>query len=220
LLSLAVALAAAPISVLHADQAAVSFDWSHIWNSGGGQGIYGWQFTPKTTIQVTGLGLYDAARITDGGFPGDGLAESHTIAIWSVTTPSTPLLTAALPSGTTAPINSGFRYVDTAPFTLSAGLHYVIAARYADPLAQDVIVGEFNNPSFALTVSPDIQFDGYRAFGPTTTLMFPIGYFPGTLYAFGPNFTYTVVPEPSSLVLWTLASVLLSFVRNPRRPSD
>jgi hypothetical protein len=195
-----------------ADQTAIAFDTDQFWSTGGGPGNFGWQFTARSDIQISSLGLYDNAGIFDGGFPGDGLLDSHAIGIWDVADPSILLVSALIPAGTGAPLLNGFRFVDTGPVTLTANHEYVIAALYPsqDLTSQDRTAGSINNPSFVLTVSPKIEFGGYRS-NNDSLLAFPENYEPGLLYAFGPNFT--IVSEPPSLTLSLLGfmALLLSY---------
>src|SRR5436190_13209599 len=145
-----------------ADQTAIAFDPDQ--NTFGGFGNFGWQFTALSDISVSSLGLYDGRSGFDGGFTGDGLVDSHAIGIWDVADPSIPLVSALIPSGTGAPLSNGFRFVDTGPVTLSANHEYVIAALYPsqDLTSLDQTTGSTNNPGFVLTVSPKIEFGGYR----------------------------------------------------------
>jgi hypothetical protein len=198
-----------------ADEIAIAFDTDRFWDMGGGVSTFGWQFTARSDIQISSLGLYDNPSAFDGGFPGDGLLDSHEIGIWDVADPSIPLVSALIPAGTGVPLLNGFRFVDIGPVTLSANHDYVIAALYPsqDPISQDETTGSFggfDNPDFVLTVSPKIEFGGYRANPDVSIFAFPEYYEPGVLYAFGPNFT--IVPEPSSLalILLGLMALLLS----------
>ena len=211
-----VTLAAATFHVgsARAGQAAVAFDTSRYWSMQGGAGVYGWQFTTRSDIQISSLGIYDGDFNGPGGFPGDGLAESHAIAIWDVASPSDPLVSALIPAGTEAPLVSGFRYVSTRPVTLTANREYVIAALYSiqDSIHLDYMTGLVNNSSFDLTVSPDIEIGagGYWENG-QSALVFPEeGYLSGLQWApFGANFIYTtIVPEPSSFTLSVLATII------------
>jgi len=194
---------------VRADEIAIAFDTDRIWDMGGGVSTFGWQFTARSAIQISSLGLYDNPSAFDGGFPGDGLLDSHEIGIWDVAEPSIPLVSTFIPAGTGAPLLNGFRFVDIGPVTLTTNHDYVIAALYPshDPISQDETTGSFNNPDFVLTVSPKIEFGGYRVNPDVSIFAFPEHYEPGVLYAFGPNFT--IVPEPSSLALSLLGLMAL-----------
>ena len=180
-----------------------------------GAGVAGWQFTTRMDISISALGLYDAAGIYGGGFVGDGLLEEHAVGIWDISNHSTPLLSALIPAGTLAPLANGFRYVSTSPVVLPSNHDYVIAALFSDAAQKDFGVGGPNDPTYA-TVSPQIEFGGYRFEG-LSVLAFPEYYEPGEWWGFGPNFTYTVVPEPSTLGLCALAAAVLFGSRNTLR---
>jgi len=195
---------------VRADQPAAAFDNSTSWTMAGGVAVYGWQFTTQADIQVSALGLYDNPGIFGGGFLGDGLLETHAIGIWDVSNPGSPVVSGVLAAGTGSTLLSGFRYVGTSPVVLSANHDYVIGALYGNQLLaeQDFVTGEYNNPAFVLTVGPAIAFGGYQ-YAATNVFSFPGQGLPGTVFAFGPNFTYSVVPEPSSLAIFVFATLAI-----------
>jgi hypothetical protein len=196
---LTVVITGSAIASTRADETAVSFDDSAMFIGEGGTDVYGWQFSTVSDIQISALGLYDY-------YHGDGLSAQHTIAIWDVSNPSQPLFSAVIPAGSLTPIMEDFRYVNVTPVTLPAGHDYVIGALY---LSDDVLVGAINNPSWLLTVGPGLQFGGSRAgAAPSAVLAFPGYYSPGDQDGFGPNFTYTIVPEPGTLGLLALGCSL------------
>lgn len=192
-LSLAV-IAALLCGWVRADQMAVAFDTTQWWSMQGASGVFGWQFTTRSDIQITALGIYDNPGVSGGGYPGDGLLESHDIAVWDVSSHVSPVVSALIPSGIDASLVSGFRWVNIPQVTLLAGHDYVIAALYSNTDLRDLVTGAINNPGFVLTASHDIQFGGYRAAG-YPFLAFPEYYAPGAQFAFGPNFLYTIVAE-------------------------
>ncbi len=200
---------AAIIAVFHVVAArantAIIFDTSQFWSISTGTGVYGWQFAAQSSLEVSSLGLYDDAGNLAGGFPGNGLLESHDIAIWDVSNPSSPLVSSIIPAGTVAPLENGFRYVTISPVELLAGHDYVIAATYA---THDWFTGALNNPSFVATIAPQITFEGYRE-NTSTTLAYPGGFQSGLLEGIGPNFTFTVLPEPTVLTFTGLAAAML-----------
>lgn len=198
------------------DETAVAFDNSTIGVGEGGSAVYGWQFSTLSDIQISALGLYDFFR-------GDGFVAQHPVAIWDISDPSQPLVSTVIPAGTLAPIVQGFRYVSVHPVVLPAGHDYAIGALY---MSDDDTVGALNTSDWSLTVGPDLQFDGYRYGGMSSpVLTFPESYIAGEQETFGPNFTYTIVPEPSALDLCVLGSVVLPFLMKtwrfslPRVPS-
>jgi hypothetical protein len=105
---------------------ALSFNSDSASNTGTTTGTVGWQFTVNTTpnrpVTVTALGVWDSG--------GDGLADSHDVAIWNAN--GDLLVTATVPSGTPAPADDlGFRYVTVTPTSLVNGT-YFIGANYPD----------------------------------------------------------------------------------------
>jgi hypothetical protein len=194
----AVAMAATLVGSARADQTAVAFDTTPLWGMYGGQGEFGWQFATRSNIQISALGLYDNPDIVHaGGFCGDGLLQAHPIGMRDVSNPSQPLVSSLIPAGTAAWLLKGFRYVNTSPVVLVAGHDYAIAAVYPQPVlgVMGWSTGALNNSSFVLTVGPELEFGGY-CWDSSEALAFPENYVPGQLIAFGPNFIYTVVPEP------------------------
>jgi hypothetical protein len=212
LIPVLVAIAAILSGSTRADQTALMFDTTQFWSMQGGSGVFGWQFTTRSDIQISALGLFDNPGIYGGGFPGDGLIESHAIGIWDVSSPSSPLVSTLIPGGTVAPLVNGFRYVSIASVELPAGHDYVIGALFSDIEPKDLFTGAVNNPSFALTVSPEIKFGGYQ-WGSSSVLVFPDHNDPGTVAAFGPNFMCTAIPEPTTFVLAVMAVAVIGFCR-------
>lgn len=196
--------------LVRADQAAVAFDTTQYWTTGGGIGVYGWQFRAHATIKVSALGLYDNRFALDGGVVGDGLAEPHYLGIWDVSNHATPLAVGFLDVGTGAELIDGFRYVGITPTTLPANHDYVIAAVYPndDFTYKDQTTGLINNPSMVITFGSELEFGGYRS-GATDLLLYPDNLAPDDVYGFGPNFRYVVVPEPSVIVLFGMALTML-----------
>ena len=204
-LGVAVLITATLVTSLRADETAVAFDDSSINVGTGGSLVDGWQFSTLSDIQVSALGLYDY-------YKGDGFSEQHPVGIWEISNPSQPLVSAVIPAGTVAPLVQDFRYVTVDPVTLPAGHDYAIGALY---IYGDATVGALNAPNWLLTVGPGLQFDGRRFGGLSSSILtFPENYAPGQEQSFGPNFTYTVVPEPSLLTLCVLgATVLLCWTK-------
>jgi hypothetical protein len=203
LIPLAVVLAATLSDPAHADQSALAFDITKLWGLDGGTGVFGWQFTTHSEIQISALGIYDSFS---AAYVGDGLLEAHPIALWDISNPSSPLVSGIIPDNDNATLVNGFRWVSTPPVTLAAGHNYVVGALY--PHTWDQTTGAPNNRGFVLTVAPAISFGGY-AWNNSTGLLFPDNYQPGLQFAFGPNFTFTVVPEPSIFTLCVLAAAPL-----------
>jgi hypothetical protein len=156
----------------------------------------GWQFEVLAPIYVTSLGIWD--------FQENGLLNSHEVGIFD--TSSSLLVSAIVPSGTSAPLvgPDGFRYVtlDT-PFLLSAST-YRIGATYsgASDDRQAFNAGPVGAPGF-------IQYRGGR-FISGSALQDPISTAGTSGSIFGPNFQFTPVPEPSSLVSIGLGMVAIT----------
>jgi len=206
-LVMTIAVLAGAVEFARADETAVSFDDSTINVGTGGLNMYGWQFSTVSEIQISSLGVYDFYR-------GDGLLSQHPIAIWDVLDPAHPLVSAVIPAGVAPEVND-FRFVNVSPVMLPADHDFVIAALYD---LNDDGVGALNAPNWLLTTGPGLEFGGYR-FGqyPTTDLTFPQFYIPGEEEVFGPNFTYSVVPEPSTWSLMGLGGAALIFSKRARR---
>jgi hypothetical protein len=100
-----------------------------------------------------------------------------------------------------------FRYVAIPPVDLSPGQRYVIGAAYSG--AGDWVVSSANNPAFAIATPPTIVFGNRRSVYGGPALVFPD--FVDTEFTgdFGPNFLFTDVPEPSSISLALLATVVI-----------
>jgi hypothetical protein len=180
--------------------------------------VIGWEFTtgPRPLL-VKQLGVFD--------FNGDGLLTSHDIAIYNDQTEAA-VVTATVPSGTSAALDGLFRNVSVSPTILQANTGYVIAASWvenADPQVWAPSIGSPSADIVNLTVDPAITL-GITASGQPpsarfvdfdATLQFPykrIGdVYPGdprTVFV-GPNFTfdYAPTPEPSSVLLAGLGTL-------------
>ncbi len=150
-----------------------------------GQTTFGWAFTITAPISITNLGYFD--------FQGDGLTDSHPIAIWAGTGGS-PLAMATVPAGTSATLLDGVRYVPITPIILPAGT-YVIGG-FSMNLTDSVAI-----ESAILTTAPGISYAGARS-AQGSSLTFPAGNTQGYSNGdFGPNFQFVAVPEPSIAAL-------------------
>lgn len=194
------------VASTRADETAVAFDDSTLYVGTGGSAVYGWQFSTLSNLQISALGLYDF-------FKGDGFVSEHPIGIWDVSDPAQPLVSAVIPAGSLAPVMQDFRYVNVEPVILPAGHDYAIGALY---MSDDDTVGALNAPSWMLTVGPGLKFGGYCYGGVMSdVLTFPDKYIAGLQEGFGPNFIYTIAPEPNALS-WTCLCALILFWRTRR----
>ncbi len=199
-LAAVVVITTALLASANASDTAVAFDDSSIYVGAGGWGVFGWQFSTLSDIQISSLGLYDY-------YKGDGFTAQHPVGIWDLSLPSQLLLSAVIPAGAVAPLVHDFRYVDVNPVILPAGHDYAIGALFIN---DDDTVGALNAPRWLLTVGPGLQFDGRRWGGASSSILtFPENYAPGQEESFGPNFTYTIIPEPSTLALCLLGATAL-----------
>lgn len=165
----------------------------------------GWWFEVTDPVTLTHLGLYDH------GAP--GLAESHEVGIFLHSNPGTALGVVTVPSGTSAMLVEGTRFVElSTPLSLQTGVAYYMLANnwqtdqlvveglsgnaisYNGFVIQRGTCGEGNNNIF----NPNIQItEG------------------GELL--GPNFMIEGVPEPSSVVGLAMAAGVFALARRRRR---
>ena len=171
------------------------------------QFTFGFEFQANANILVTDLGIFDSSQ--------DGLADTHQVGIW--TNSGTLLGSNTIPSGTTAPLLSQFRYEPLlVPIALTAGQNYVIGASY--PTSNDSFVYHASG----LASDPDISIIIGRGSGsgfsfPPVSCSASIGC--DTSF-FGPNFQFTQTadaPEPGSLLLLLVSVVGLIGLSARRR---
>ncbi|WDE00802.1 PEP-CTERM sorting domain-containing protein [Thalassomonas actiniarum] len=160
----------------------------------------GWEFTTSSDIQVDSLGVWDEF--------GDGLAEEHAVGIWGLD--GTLLTSAIVGSGTSATLDSSFRWVDIPSFSLDAG-SYVVGAYFSDnsdrgaarssyTTASEITFNQnlflYNN-GFTLPTEHWNNFDGGN---------------------FGANFKFSsaAVPEPSALLLFGLGFIGLALRKSKK----
>src|SRR3984893_14870696 len=171
----------------------------------------GTTFTVGSTNEfVLDLGVWDGANGVNGSI-GDGLQSSIPVGLFDSV--GNLLASATIPSGTTATLLHGFRYVAIAPVNLLAGNTYTLAAYYSssDP---DVLHDQGGSPSTSSDFTNYLgAFTGRNDVG---SLSFPTGHTNGTAYV-GPNFQYSsTVPEPmTSLMVLSGLSVVASAVLRP-----
>src|ERR1700730_11060253 len=159
---------------------------------------------------VLALGVWDGANGMNGSV-GDGLQSSIPVGLFDSS--GTLLASTTIPSGTTATLLNGFRYVSIAPVNLLSGNTYTLAAYYSssDP---DILHDQGGSPSTSSDFTNYLgAFTGRNDVG---SLSFPTGHTNGTAYV-GPNFQYSsTVPEPmTSLMVLSGLSVVASAVLRP-----
>lgn len=146
----------------------------------------GYSFTTGgSAINVDALGVYDAGA--------DGLRESHDVAIFSADGASL-LASARIESGTSAPLDSGYRFASIAPLSLAASTTYLIGAFYGStnldaPYRRGTAVTTSD-----LTFGENRISEGAKQLTAPTTIQHPDfreGYF-------GPSFRIAAVPEPAT----------------------
>lgn len=161
----------------------------------------GWQFNVTSGFTVNALSWYDSG--------GDGLGQSYQVGIWS---PDGTLLTSAtVPSGTSGSLLDGFRTVSISDLFLDVGNGYIVgglnSAQSTDALLFDVS---------GLATASGIEFVD------ATFSDFDLGFVRPTQFSvaetgfFGPSFTVTSVPEPTSIVLLGTGLVMLFSARRRR----
>lgn len=150
-------------------------------------------FTTNTAIRVTELGIYD--------FDLDGLERFSTVGLWDLE--GTLLASATLDAGQSGTLIGSFRYVDIADLDLMSGQQYVLGA---------FGMGDVFDDAHAITVNPAITISDegtflQGSFGFPTNLATP----PRALLAANMNIEVLAVPEPSTLALFTLAMLGVTF---------
>jgi cysteine-rich repeat protein len=133
----------------------------------------GWEFSVRSDLTVTALGVYDCGD--------NGLAENHQVGIWDKAAGPLLIETATIPSGNGADLVSHFRHVPIPALQLLAGRTYVIGALYPKSGVDCVV------DSGTFTFDPRITFvTGREIFSPSG-FSYPSS--PDT-YRFGPTFLF------------------------------
>jgi hypothetical protein len=156
-------------------------------------------------IQVSRLGLWDQN--------GDGLNLSYDLALFCWCN-ETPLAQTTIPSGTTAPLEDGSRWVNINPVQLQAGGYYVIAAYRPD-------AGEVYDPFTWLYTNEISWGEGITPlddlYSVSDSLILPTGD-EECDSIIGANFQYNIVSTPdsgSTLALLALA-LCITRLRSPK----
>jgi len=176
-------------------------------------GTVGSDFIANTSADVVALGVYDV--------DGDGLAGSHVVGLWTAS--GTLITSVTVDAGTVDPLSDGYRWV-TANASLVAGQEYVISAGYFGAGVGDYIgVGAPIDPNFTFIEDRDTQGSSSYAGSPLPDPGPGVAEFPvssdwggvGQTAWYGPNLQ--VVPEPGTLVIWSLLGGLGMAVGCSRR---
>ncbi len=196
------ALLSAVVSLLitQASQAATAVDVTTLGNFGvlrPGDGSYGWQFSIAQPIQISSWGLYDHGS---DGLPGpDGFQNEHVISLWTQT--GSLLTSTMMPSGVQASLQGSFRFLSSDVFLLNPGTYVISSsANNSDrDFVPSAVQSAFFDPAITYLGGRYSQTGGF----PTTELGGPLE----SPRYFGPNFQFTVVPEPSTLALLSVAGL-------------
>lgn len=168
-------------------------------------GLDGFDFIPNVDLTVTALGWYD--------HNGDGLTQSHPVAIYVTGTQTLAAPSATILGSSALDSSTNFRYVQVGPFTLMAGTTYTLIGFGAGPEFDQYVV----NPVGGITLGPGFDYVGLQTTR-ATGLEFPSSAPVNTnslvqeLFV-GPNFQYTVVPEPQFLGLFSAGILATLAVR-------
>jgi hypothetical protein len=198
-------------STAGADLTAINISRVAQLNSGASDETLGWEFVPTSNLMVTELGLFNGLLGSGAGNP-NGFEQSHVIAIWDIA--GHLLTSASLAAGTSAPLVGNFRFVNAPPALLSAGHHYVVGAYYPAPVS-DAFTERFLGDS-SVQIDSNVSFISLRLAGSPGGITFPTFSHPQYLGEFGPNFMFTVVPEPTMFSLAGFGAAALVVFRRRR----
>jgi hypothetical protein len=151
-----------------------------------GNTTLGWGFSLVDPVTVTDLGYFDG---------NGGLTDAHPVGIWNSV--GTLIAEATVPSGSTASLVSGFRFVPIAPVVLGPGAYSIGGASLTspDPVRFDVssvttVAGLSFGPAHLFTQANSLTL-------PTTPVPeFVDGYFGPDFMVSGP---VTTIPEPDDI---------------------
>lgn len=182
-----------------------------IYDSGDGDLVAGWGFTPTANLRLTGLGVYDLDR--------GGLNTDHRIGVFRVSDGAN-LAVGSVQAGTGNTLIAGTvggSRMDSTVFDvgLSAGVQYYIVASYAESdNPDDIVFG-----ASAVTFAPEFSWDGYIEDFSTANIFDPMNIdTTGVNGDLGPTFTFVrdAVPEPTSFAIFGLGCLSAVFYRRRR----
>jgi hypothetical protein len=168
-------------------------------------GTVGTAFTVgPNPLLVTALGYYDGPNSASSS-PGDGLLDSHGVAIWNATG-TMMLASAVVPAGVGGTLVGDFRYVPVS-VVLAANTRYVLGGQV--PLVDSTPAGDvFRDLDSESTTSSASSYNSRWSTDTSGSLVFPnVENGPSTGYL-GPNLQFQVVPEPGTLTLSGIALAL------------
>jgi hypothetical protein len=198
-------------STARADLTAININPVDQLNSGASSETLGWEFVPTSNLMVTELGLFNGLLGSAAGNP-NGFQQAHVVAIWDI---SGDLLTSAsMAAGTSAPLIGNFRFENAPSALLSAGQHYVIGAYYPSPVSDAFTDRSLGDPS--IQIDSNVSFVSMRVLGSPGGITFPTLSYPQDVGEFGPDFMFTLVPEPTVFSLFGFGAAALVVFR-PRR---
>jgi hypothetical protein len=160
----------------------------------------GYYFTPTVSMQVDQLG------VLDDGVGIDGFVSPHDIGIFRAAD-AFPLVTMTIPSGTPGTSIDGSRFLPSTPVTLTGGVqYYIVANGFA---IDEYFYGD------GVGYAPQVTWNGYTD-AASDSIFSATTLHGGGFGNLGPNFRFTVVPEPTTASLAAIACIATLLRR--RRP--
>jgi hypothetical protein len=178
-------------------------------------GTVGYEITVGAQpISVSALGYYNGSGFQDntGGIP-----TTHEVGIYNDATQALVGSATVTYDGTPAGPSS-FTYVPVTPFILAANTKYDVAAANVSGSSNSNGNAAYLLNATGVSVAADLTLGNSRYGGGGSTLAFPNNTFtPNNVGNIGGNFQFSVVPEPSSLLLCGLGAFGLFIAAQRRR---